>query len=403
MALREHLGADSKAPIFLLTVSVLAGCGMPDESTTYQGSRDQESTGIAIPRAIAEVKTINQSDLQLEATVYGENSGLVEMETWFDGSNWRATADLDPSDSYTYRLTWYDGNYSIALASHSHTSSSESINISANQYEYAFDYDGDGATNITELRAGTDPTARDSQESCSWPSCDVIIPRVYETPVIDGLDNDSVWREAVLRDQNGDILYIHNLLVDNKNHTDQSPVHRWKAMHDGEYLYLWIEYTDSVLQHDSPQFDPWQDDSIDVLFDGNNSKRTPYDNVDDYHMIIPFDFGNNEELSGIPGFYDYGNNSNRPIGSEHWPDISWATRHGAKISSNNHNLATFEMRFDLDIIKVPIGERFGIEVQHNDDDDGGDRDAKWGWHHPSGDDRGNRDTSVFGTAVLAIW
>lgn len=385
----------------VLMVTFIVACSENPDGGSPSGLNGGTTEQIEVPRRILEARNVDLDDIRLEATVYGANSGTVEMDTERNGSTWIATVELEKSDSYTYSLTWYHSGFGVPLARTSETTASTSLTFSSSDYNYDLDYDGDGASNLIEIQVGTNPTAFDSQDACNWPSCDVIIPRVSEAPVIDGLDNDSIWGRAVERDLNGDFLYIHNLLVDNKSHTDQAPVHRWKAMHDGEYLYLWVEYTDTYLVYDSPLLDPWQDDSIDVLFDGNNSKNTPYD-YDDYHIIIPFDDGNNEELAGESGFFDYGNNSNA-LGSTGWPEISWATRYGVKTASNDLDLATFEMRFELDNIGLAVGRVFGFEVQHNDDDDGGDRDAKWGWHHPSGSDRGNRDTSVFGTAVLEIW
>lgn len=44
---------------------------------------------------------------------------------------------------------------------------------------------------------------------------------------------------------------------------------------------------------------------------------------------------------------------------------------------------TWEMRLSLEEFSIPVGATIGFEVQYNDDKDGGDRDAKWGWFHPS--------------------
>jgi len=51
-----------------------------------------------------------------------------------------------------------------------------------------------------------------------------------------------------------------------------------------------------------------------------------------------------------------------------------------------------------------LGKPFGFEIQLNDDDDGGSRDAKWAWMHPAGLDSTNdftwQNPSFMGSAVL---
>lgn len=46
------------------------------------------------------------------------------------------------------------------------------------------------------------------------------------------------------------------------------------------------------------------------------------------------------------------------------------------------------------------GDIFGLEVAANDDDDGGERDTKWGWWAPVGTDEAWQRPSVFGKAKL---
>jgi hypothetical protein len=52
-------------------------------------------------------------------------------------------------------------------------------------------------------------------------------------------------------------------------------------------------------------------------------------------------------------------------------------------------------------VGLPIGQRFGFDIHINDDDDGGDRDTKWGWYAPTGNDSSWQNPSLFGQAILA--
>ena len=47
-----------------------------------------------------------------------------------------------------------------------------------------------------------------------------------------------------------------------------------------------------------------------------------------------------------------------------------------------------------------MGQPFGFEIQLNEDDNGGARDAKFGWFEPSGSTVADSNPSVFGTVLL---
>ena len=60
----------------------------------------------------------------------------------------------------------------------------------------------------------------------------------------------------------------------------------------------------------------------------------------------------------------------------------------------------YEIRVKLSSIGLAPGETFGLEVAVNDDDDGGDRDYKFGWWALPDYDDDWRQPSVFGKAKL---
>lgn len=61
---------------------------------------------------------------------------------------------------------------------------------------------------------------------------------------------------------------------------------------------------------------------------------------------------------------------------------------------------------ETDAIDVTIGQPFGFDIQIDDDVDGGDKEARYAWKHPSkrpdGADVNNtvNDPSFMGTVVL---
>ena len=67
----------------------------------------------------------------------------------------------------------------------------------------------------------------------------------------------------------------------------------------------------------------------------------------------------------------------------------------------NQTHSIYEISVSLSSLGLSPEERFGLDVQINNDDDGGDRDSKWAWFAPSYQDNSWNNPSLFGTAVLA--
>ncbi len=65
---------------------------------------------------------------------------------------------------------------------------------------------------------------------------------------------------------------------------------------------------------------------------------------------------------------------------------------------------TWEVKLPLAEFGIRKDTLFGLEVQLNLDNDGGARDAKWGWFHPSREEQNVDNTfqnpSFMGTAVI---
>ena len=228
-------------------------------------------------------------------------------------------------------------------------------------------------------------------------------------PVIDGL-YDSIWATSTFNDTLGEKLSIDNLMIDQgADRQDGNTEFQWAAMHDDTYLYLFVFGEGGNNQ--TPFRDStgsWNDDNINIYLDGDNSKGSSYDGIDDYHLLIPLlsraaiaadptTTPPTLAQNGLPLTIFQGQNSAT------LPEIEFGT---CLCSAEQ---ATWEIKIPLAGVNIEINRPFGIDVQLDDDNDGGARDAKWGWFHPSRSSVGDGLTdadftwttpSYMGTAVL---
>ena len=183
------------------------------------------------------------------------------------------------------------------------------------------------------------------------------------TPVIDG-EADDIWADAA-----------EASFVPLEDPADGSGI--WKALYDAENLYVLVDVTDDSLQNDTAS--SWQDDSVEIYFDGGNTKLSTALSGDDHQYTFGW---TTEEIQGtnIDGYTD---------GIEH---AQVDTETGWRIEVKMPWMSIWGV--------VPqAGDLIGIDCYYNDDDDGGDsREGKMlgfsaieGWN----------DASQWGTAVLA--
>ncbi len=148
----------------------------------------------------------------------------------------------------------------------------------------------------------------------------------------------------------------------------------WRARWDADALYLLVRVADESLRNDSGN--PWEDDSVEIYLDGDDSKASSY-TADDYQLVIGWNDVNVVEAHGksvpnvvfakqdVPGGYQM--EIRVPWTSVNaQPAISWRT--------------------------------IGLDVHVNDDDDGGRRDGKVAWN--SDFDSSWTDPRTFGALRL---
>jgi hypothetical protein len=192
---------------------------------------------------------------------------------------------------------------------------------------------------------------------------DMKIGYAVQPPVIDG-EVDGLWAGASTQS-----------FVPLEDPADGSGT--WKVLYDAENLYVLVDMTDDSLQNDSSS--SWQDDSVEIYFDGGNTKLDTPLSGDDHQYTFGW---TTEDIQGtnVAGYTE---------GIEHaqaTTDTGWC----------------IEVKMPWQSIwgvEPQAGDLIGIDCYYNDDDDGGDsREGKMlsfsaveGWN----------DASQWATAILA--
>ena len=198
------------------------------------------------------------------------------------------------------------------------------------------------------------------------------VPRTAVAPVIDG-QWDSVW--------NG-IEETRCLITDMVNTASAAPENAddlsaiFKAAYDDNNFYVFVEVRDSVIDY---EFSNWQGDGVEIYFDGDISRGSTYDGVNDNQIRITVD---DVTLADI--------------------DSSLAidgTQFKVLLTDAGYNIEAAFPLARLQISPLPPNNIIGFEMQINDNDGGGGRETLMRWH--SDDNNSWQDPSLFGVAQLS--
>ncbi|WP_078922573.1 sugar-binding protein [Thiothrix eikelboomii] len=153
---------------------------------------------------------------------------------------------------------------------------------------------------------------------------------------------------------------------------------KWEGKWDENYLYLAVRVYDESIKADSDN--PEDDDSVEFYIDADNSRQASYDGVNDYRMI--FAWGRKQVILDPK--------SPQTIS----PDLSYEF----KTTADGYVL---EAKIPWSMLGVRIGvkSRVGIEVQVNDDDDGGSREQKISWL--AREDKAMNDPRLLGVVLIS--
>lgn len=401
-----------------LLTAVLAGitiAGCSNEPSSVQAPEAADS-GLQVPRAILEAKAVEWQSVYPRVTL-GDGTEIA-MTQEQDTGLWNGTIMLPANSSQTITVSWYEPYQGEQLLLLRQTGEPTTVNGSVThlinwgieRYESSdsseFDADQDGIPNLTERRENTEPLDRQS-------GINVIIPRIdpANAPVIDGgfinyEANDLVlageWSIAVQTDRAGKQLAIANILEDTGSAGQTAFYHHWAAAHDGTYLYILVVSDDDGEHYSDTPDDIFQDDEIELYFDGDNSKLDTYDGVNDFQIHISL---LERVLSSANSSSSFFKRIEAGVNSRALPnelDFAVGLRRGPRSPrAGVDRQDIYEVKINMAELDIIPGRPFGFEVQINDDDDGDVRDTKWAWYHPPNEgDNTWFNPSFMGTAIL---
>ena len=204
------------------------------------------------------------------------------------------------------------------------------------------------------------------------PAQDVLIPSPGTMPVLDGIV-DEVWffstEQTIGTSQVGT--------------APSSPVDcsgTWRALWNWEALYVLAIVNDEALINDTPA-SLWQDDSVEVYVDGDNSKGSSVDNNDHQYT------------------FRWNTVVEAPTAIHHGDPSLVGVEYAVATTETGY---LFEIKLPwMSIMGKPAtpDQLIGFDVWINDDDDGGaTRESQVSWY--STDGNGWQDPSVWGVAAL---
>lgn len=190
------------------------------------------------------------------------------------------------------------------------------------------------------------------------------------TPItIDGAI-DAVWDDANVKPMNATKLLSGAV----SNNADLSGYA--KLLWDNNNLYFLAVVTDDTKQNDSQS--SYDDDQVELYFDGNNEKAESYDDNDCQ--------------------YSFGWNDGTVVGTIPSAASKTNITYSAVATTNGY---VIEAKLPWSTIKgTATADKFiGVDFMINDDDNNGTRDGKLSWN--SATDDAYQNASLFGTAKLS--
>ena len=389
----------------------LAACEPSPFEPAAEAPAGPLTIGVGVPPELA-TRSIEDERLSLVASADGRALTSVRR-----GDTWELEMTAAPGTTFELELEWcyrdlddldgiegVDDDCPLPLAVLSRPvavgTSDLRIPIRFDEFRSDFDEDEDGAANYIELRDDFDPRNDNLCPDCRT-DVDLTIVRRAERPVIDGSyfngsgdAREDVWGEAQLEDREGR-LAIDTLLqgagtgigLSGRENDDQPP--KWGAMHDGSDLFLF------VLGEGVPKSQRFGADGGAGAADNDSIELFLQTSSRAFRLVIPVadeDGGSNRDEDSdlfLPSGAD-------GTGSRDAIDYATCT------CENERDF--YELRISLDWLGVGSGDVIGIEVQINDDDDGGAVDERWGWRAEPGSgrdvDSGSSDGSLPGRALL---
>jgi len=417
-----------KLSIKLLVSSFLAvflsACSSNDSSSLSVEASDGVQEWQLEPPAMLLNRAVNADLLLPDVTLNGARLNMESVNVG-GGTVFQGTTQVIEGEDVALRVDWIEffenRELLLAVSETTYESISGNTNVILREDDYVFDDlatyprlddDNDRVANLTEREEGSNPfSSTDPGQFRSNAFLNQIDPS--RAPKIDG-SYDTIYGEAQFRDRDGELLYLNNRILGfdpERPDTDGNTEFRWAGFHDGQYLYLYVFGEDAARRSThGDSLEPWQDDSIDIFWDGNRSRGSTYDGVDDHHIIIPLvKYGQNARNASnlysnpgtpqeqlIEGSPDPEGRAETGFNSLDIPEVVGGLGFGGLdgvvfATCVCPETDTYEIRLDLEKLQIPVDRSFGFEIQINNDVDGNIRDSKFGWRAPDAGDELTND------------
>lgn len=384
----------------------LVACSKSDRLIDLSSGADNPASNavsLSAPESILTMRSVNLDNLYAEVVINDQPPERFMQSTPVTSEILVARGDV-----LTIAVTWYEipeqdaastivRDENLALATWSmERQITEHTEIAPSADDYTstgsdFDLDADGESNLSERRVGSDPYNR-LETTNTIP--DVRINRIdpANEPTIDG-QYDAIWNEATgsPQDQNEERFFVDNLIVDQMGaQPNRETGYFWFAMHDDTNLYVTVfgkQVESSTSFRDSENVR--DDDSVNLFIDGDNSKASSYDSVDDRYFAIPL-LTDQGDLTENSTTVVKGTNSTQ------LPEIEFDT------CLCSEGWIRWEIKLPIEDLGIRIHRPFGFDVQLDVDNNGGPRDFRWAWYQDVQDDVDSAriTPSLMGTAVL---
>ena len=338
----------------------LAGCGQHTDPT------DPNAAGLSVapPAELMQMRALDRDRLSLDARLDGRTLGVVRRgDVWEISTTVRAGVPVRLELDWTVLRTATGQN--LLLADYDETTSFEratELELTLADFDVSHDDDSDGTSNLDELVLGFDPQNRNLCPDCRT-DVDMIVPWVPAAAgvVIDGGFDQGIWNGAQFKDRSGDLdLDAGEGEVSRATPGDR----RWAAMHDGNFLYLFVfgEGPDKTHHFDSE--DPSEDDAVAITVSGTATS------LGTMRLVVP--------VRSAAG------NANRDERArlEGEGELAELLASGALAFATcicDRSFDAYEVRIALAYLGLGSGERFSIDVRLVDDVDGGEADLAWRW------------------------
>ena len=316
---------------------------------------------IPVPEPIRQVSALRASDLSLRVTVNGDQfDRSVTLE-----DQQEITVFMPDGQNNEIKIEWLAniGNRQILLADFSDIvlPGQTTLEIGPTSYISAgprFDEDNDGRNNLQE--------AIENRNLLS--EFDVEVP----------LQNTFGGQFSVILDDG-----IDDNLSGDPIEPERDTV--FSLRHDNENLIVYVCGYDTTLEADSvPQH--WNDDTIFIYLNGNDSSEAGYDGIDDFQLMFPR--GSNEMVVA------------KGQTNQFCPDGTCIQQTGGFFFTTDNNDCEYEFQVQLPLAELNMepGRAIGFDIELTDDDNGGLRDGSRGWI--GFDDDSDINANTFGTIRL---